>query len=213
MSPEREALSPPNLINPTAADFGGGAVRTGAAADDSQLGRQSHSHARRRHRSGRRHRDVQRERRQPRHWDLPGQQETTREDIDEDLCQGGPGLCNNATLTANSDYKIVDGRHHLIIETDTAANQPRIDDPFHRYLSTSGSIPGQPLTAGAFLTGSTSTTVPGHRIEIRFTKAGRYLVVCQNRGHLINDHMFGFVNVVDNDDKDDDHGHNDHRDK
>jgi len=25
--------------------------------------------------------------------------------------------------------------------------------------------------------------------------------------------MFGFVNVVDNDDKDDDHGHNDHRDK
>jgi hypothetical protein len=138
----------------------------------------------------------------------PVSRNTTREDIDEDLCQGGTALCNGAAGTANLEYHIIDGRHHLIIETDTAANQPRIDDPFHRYLSTSGSIPGQPVSAGAFLVGSTSTTVPGNRIQIRFTQEGRYLVVCQNRGHLINDHMFGFVNVVDkDDDNDDDHGH------
>jgi hypothetical protein len=27
-------------------------------------------------------------------------------------------------------------------------------------------------------------------------KTGRYLVVCMNRAHFLNDHMFGFVNVV-----------------
>jgi len=133
----------------------------------------------------------------------PVSKNTTREDIAEDLCQGGPAVCNGAAGTANLAYHVIDGRHHLIIETDTAANQPRIDDPFHRYLSTSGTNPDeQAVTAGAFLTGSTSTTVPGNRIQVRFTKAGRYLVVCQNRGHLINDWMFGFVNVVENDDND-----------
>jgi len=135
----------------------------------------------------------------------PVSRNTTREDISEDLCQGGPTLCNAATGTANLDYKIVDGRHHLVIDTDTAANQPRIDDPFHRLLSTSGSIPGQPVTAGAFLVGTTATAT-GTRIQYQFMKEGRYLVICQNRGHLINDWMFGFVNVVD---KDDDHDHHD----
>ena len=139
----------------------------------------------------------------------PVSRNTTREDIEEDLCQGGPTVCNNTAMTQNLAYHIVDGRHHLIIETDTGANQPRIDDPFHRFLSTSGSVPGEPVTAGAFLTGSvfvpaTGASTPGNRIQVRFLKEGRYLVVCQNRGHLINDHMFGFVNVVD-----DDHGHHD----
>ena len=136
----------------------------------------------------------------------PVSRNTTREDISEDLCQGGATLCNGATGTANLAYTVVDGRHHLIIDTDTGANQPRIDDPFHRLLSTSGTIPGQPVTAGAFLVGTTPTAV-GNRIQYQFTKAGRYLVVCQNRGHLINDWMFGFVNVVDKDD--DDHDHHD----
>jgi plastocyanin len=126
---------------------------------------------------------------------------TTREDISEDLCQGGSTVCNGAAGTQNLAYHIIDGRHHLIIETDTGANQPRIDDPFHRYLSTSGSIPGQAVSAGAFLVGSTPTAT-GNRIQVRFTKAGRYLVVCQNRAHLLNDWMFGFVNVVENDDND-----------
>jgi len=129
----------------------------------------------------------------------PVSRNTTREDISEDLCQGGAGLCNAATGTANNAYMVVDGHQHLIIDTDAVANQPRIDDPSHRVLSTSGSIPGQPVTAGAFLVGSTPNAV-GNRIQIRFTKTGRYLVVCQNRAHLINDWMFGFVNVVEKDD-------------
>src|SRR5262249_20594198 len=130
----------------------------------------------------------------------PVAQRTTREDIEEGLCQGGPTACNGATGTANLAYFVVDSARHLIIETDTASNQPRIDDPFHRHLSTSGSIPGQPVTAGAFLPGSSinasGAVTPGSRIQVRFSTPGRYLVVCQNRSHLINDHMFGFVNVV-----------------
>jgi hypothetical protein len=31
---------------------------------------------------------------------------------------------------------------------------------------------------------------------VRFDRTGRYLVICMNRSHLLNDHMFGFVNVV-----------------
>jgi hypothetical protein len=41
------------------------------------------------------------------------------------------------------------------------------------------------------------TVGPGNRIQVRFEEKGRYLVICQNRGHSLNDHMFGFVNVVD----------------
>jgi len=50
-------------------------------------------------------------------------------------------------------------------------------------------------------------TQPTHRIQYRFLKKGRYLAICMNRGHSLNDHMFGFVNVVDNDDDDDNDGH------
>jgi hypothetical protein len=51
------------------------------------------------------------------------------------------------------------------------------------------------VTAGAFLVGTTPTAT-GNRIQYRFTQTGRFLVICQNRGHLLNDWMFGFVNVV-----------------
>jgi len=130
----------------------------------------------------------------------PVSRNTNRDDIAQDLCQGGPTLCNDLAGTQNVAYHIIDGQHHLIIETDTGENQPSIDDPFHRYLSTSGTDPeDQPQTPSELLTGSASTLTPGNRVQIRFTKPGRYLVVCQNRGHLLNDWMFGFVNVVGSD--------------
>jgi len=31
---------------------------------------------------------------------------------------------------------------------------------------------------------------------VQFTRTGRFLVICMNRAHAINDHMFGFVSVV-----------------
>jgi hypothetical protein len=36
----------------------------------------------------------------------------------------------------------------------------------------------------------------GQLITYRFLKTGRYLVICMNRTHFLNDWMFGFVNVT-----------------
>jgi hypothetical protein len=143
----------------------------------------------------------------------PVSRNTTREDISEDLCQGGDTVCNataptgdpeNPVGTQNLRYVIKDGRRRLVIDTDTGAHQPRVDDPRERLVATSGTIPGQAVTAGAFLVGTTPTAV-GNRIQYRFTRSGRFLVICQNRGHLLNDWMFGFVNVEDGRG----HGHDD----
>ena len=149
---------------------------------------------------------------------------TTREDIAADLCQGPPGtaeddrasrslVCNGAIVTGvdaivgtqNLAYQITDGKDDLVIDVPqnppTNPN-PRVDDTEHsdRLLATSGRATGDTTVpganpAGAFLAGSTPTA-PGNRIRVQFLKTGRYLVVCMNRGHALNDHMFGFVNVT-----------------
>src|SRR5262249_13147540 len=54
----------------------------------------------------------------------PVSRNTTREDISEDLCQGGPTVC--AGGTENLRYQITDGRHHIVIDTDTNPPQPRV---------------------------------------------------------------------------------------
>ena len=121
------------------------------------------------------------------------------------------------TGTQNLEYMITDGKDNLIIDTGfnvptAGQNHPRVDDTTHthRLLGTSGSSsPGDTTgvavvrdnPAGAFLTGTTATT-PGNRINVQFLKTGRYLVICMNRGHSLNDHMFGFVNVVGDEDED-----------
>jgi len=127
---------------------------------------------------------------------------------------------------ANLNYDITDGTGDLVIRvnTNTANSNPRVDDPTNRLLGTSGSVPAcgtgqhEPLCdssglganlAGGFLVGSviaipTATPpvaqVVGNRIVYQFNKTGRYLVICMNRAHYLNDHMFGFVNVVGGDD-------------
>jgi hypothetical protein len=70
---------------------------------------------------------------------------------------------------------------------------------------------------GAFLVGTAPAAepntgfVPGNRIQVTFDRPGRYLVICQNRNHLLNDHMFGFVTVVDErDDRRDDDDNSGH---
>jgi hypothetical protein len=50
-----------------------------------------------------------------------------------------------------------------------------------------------------FLNGGTArarTGSNGQLITYRFLKTGRYLVLCTNRVHFLNDWMFGFVNVT-----------------
>ena len=171
---------------------------------------------------------------------------TTREDIAEDLCQGGTNeadrrgrnaVCNGGIITPNVDvngvpttitgtnnlnYTITDAKGDVVIMTGfnlTAANSapstiipnPTVDDPAHshRLLATSGRSPGDKANPaaiannpqGAFLTGTainavTGVQTAGNRIQIQFNRNGRFLVICMNRSHALNDHMFGFVNVV-----------------
>ena len=115
----------------------------------------------------------------------PVSKNTTRTDIEEDLCQGGPAVCNLAAGTGALPYTVTDGHHEVVMETGTNPPDNRIN-----------SLPGQLFAAGAgvFLTGSTPTRV-GTEVRYRFEKSGRYLVICMNRSHYINDYMFGFVNV------------------
>jgi len=132
------------------------------------------------------------------------------------------GIAVNVTGTQNLDVQITDGKGNLIIDPGfnvtipttppTVLSNPRLDDPTSspRLLATSGASPGDTLNpaaiagnrAGAFLTGTavTPAAAAGNRIQVQFTRTGRYLVIFMNRAHSINDHMFGFVNVVDADD-------------
>jgi plastocyanin len=183
-------------------------------------------------------------------------EDTTRDDIADDLCQGGANeadragraqVCNGTVATGvtnpntgalvigtqNLKYEITDGDDDLVIDTGFNPPNPRVDDPTHshRLLATSGRIPGvadSPTAAppasgnpaGAFLVGTAPAVapatgfVPGNRIQVTFEETGRFLVICMNRGHSLNDHMFGFVNVVDDDededDDDDNSGHGGH---
>jgi hypothetical protein len=130
---------------------------------------------------------------------------------------------------ANLNYDITDAKGDLIIRTGTNVNNsnPRVDDPTNRLLGTSGRVRSCGLgeseptcdssalganPAGGFLTGNVvaipTATPPvaqaiGNRIMFQFNKTGRYLVICMNRAHSLNDHMFGFVNVVGGDSDDD----------
>jgi len=171
----------------------------------------------------------------------PVNEETTRQDIAEDLCQGPAGkaesdrkarfdVCNGTIVTGvdgiigtqNLAYPITDGKPALVIDVpqNPATNtNNRVDDAVHthRLLGTSGRVrvcgkderepacdsttPGGNAN-GAFLTGSNAAGAPGARIQVQFMKSGRYLVICMNRGHSLNDHMFGFVRVVGDDDDD-----------
>lgn len=123
----------------------------------------------------------------------------------------------NVTGTNNLDYVVRDAKGNVIIDPGfnvvaLGLNNPRLDDPVssNRLIATSGNSDGDhdnPASiaanrAGAFLTGTalTPAPAPGNRIQVQFTRTGRYLVICMNRAHSINDHMFGFVNVVGDDD-------------
>jgi hypothetical protein len=115
----------------------------------------------------------------------PVAKRTTRADIEEDLCQGGPTVCNGPAGTANLQYLITDSKGHLIINSGVNPPDNRVNY-----------APGQVMSAGAgqFLVGSTTTAV-GTQVRVRFEKPGRFLVICMNRGHALNDWMFGFVDV------------------
>ena len=124
---------------------------------------------------------------------------TTREDIEQDLCQTGPGC---AAELAFPQHLVTDGKGDLIIDTGVFVPPPPPGSlPYFDYAT--GRVLAAIGGSAIFLNGSTAAPVPpatvpapGVRLEHRFEKTGRFLVICMNRFHAINDHMFGFVNVV-----------------
>jgi len=132
--------------------------------------------------------------------------DTTRDDIGQLLCPGfdrtlGPlshpclGTSAAGLANANAAHNIADGHGDVVI-----AVSPNFTNvhPDNRVWSE----PGRLMSAGGvqFLNGGTvpAGTGPtgGQLVTYRFLKTGRYLVICINRSHFLNDWMFGFVNVT-----------------
>jgi hypothetical protein len=133
--------------------------------------------------------------------------ETTREDIGQWLCPGDdpstlpvPALhhCNLSVANANAEHVIKDADGDVVIvASPNLTNQHPDNRVWYE--------PGRLMSIGArqFLNGGTIPAGPnadGQLVSYRFLKPGRYLVMCMNRTHALNDWMFGFVNVGGNDD-------------
>ena len=135
---------------------------------------------------------------------------TTRGDIGELLCATNPGvdpgtiedplnhLCNGTTATgqanAAADHIIKDGRNNVVIVAGPGGPAHPANRVWYE--------PGRLMAAGGnqFLIGvgpgpPPVTPTTGQLVTYRFLVPGRYLVICMNRSHFLNDWMFGFVNV------------------
>jgi hypothetical protein len=131
--------------------------------------------------------------------------DTTRNEVGQYLCAGlDPSTitdpadhpCNLLGTNANALHVVPDGKGDVVIVADanpTAANTHPLNRVWYE--------PGRLMSMGGhqFLSGGTIPAGPtsnGQLISYRFEKTGRYLVICMNRVHFLNDWMFGFVNVV-----------------
>ena len=138
--------------------------------------------------------------------------DTTRDHIGQFLCAGldpatiGNPLnhtCDLSATNAAAQHIISDGHGDVVI---VAAPNVTNAFPDNRVWSE----PGRLMSAGGqqFLNGGTIPAGPtsnGQLVTYRFLKTGRYLVICMNRTHFLNDWMFGFVNVVGGSGDRDDH--------
>ncbi len=133
---------------------------------------------------------------------------TTREDIGRFLC---PGLdpveaatpadqpCNPvipggvAAANAAAEHIVLDGKGKVVLVADpnvtNAHPDNRVWSPEGRLMSAGGR---QFMVGGLIPAGPTSD---GQLVTYQFLDTGRYLVICMNRVHFLNDWMFGFVNV------------------
>jgi len=129
--------------------------------------------------------------------------DTTRNEVGQYLCAGldprtitDPVLhpCNLLAANANAQHIVPDGKGDVVL---VAAPNVTNAHPDNRVWSE----PGRLMSAGGhqFLNGGTIPAGPtsnGQLVTYRFLKTGRYLVICMNRTHFLNDWMFGFVNVT-----------------
>jgi hypothetical protein len=126
--------------------------------------------------------------------------DTTRDQIGQFLCPGrDPATianpedhpCNLNDENAGAEHVFVDGHGTEFVVPAGEAIHPN-----NRVWVVDGRL----MSAGAFqfLNGGTVPAGPtsnGQMLTFRFLKSGRYLVICMNRVHFLNDWMFGFVNV------------------
>jgi hypothetical protein len=128
--------------------------------------------------------------------------DTKRDELGQYLCRGedpaniaDPTLhpCNLLAANADAAHRIKDGdRDVVIVARPNLTNvhpDNRVWSPENRLMSAGGM---QFLNGGTIPAGPTSN---GQLITYQFLKSGRYLVICMNRVHFLNDWMFGFVNV------------------
>ena len=134
----------------------------------------------------------------------PVSKHTTRDDITEDLCVHDPttSLCVDPTF-ANEAHSITDGKGQQVIASGTNPPFVRLDDPTDRLLGTTTQIDA---VGGTFHPGTAAQGGAGTFLNFQFLKNGRYLVICMNRSHSLNDWMFGFVNVGNHHDEGDHDG-------
>ncbi len=135
--------------------------------------------------------------------------DTTRDQVGQFLCPGeDPGTiedpalhpCNLSATNANAGHVVADGDGHIVIVASAVVPPPPptpVPHPDNRVWY----VPGRLMSAGGhqFLNPGTIPAGPtsnGQLITYRFLTPGRYLVICMNRVHFLNDWMFGFVNVV-----------------
>jgi hypothetical protein len=132
--------------------------------------------------------------------------DTTRDGIGQFLCPGDDPAtitdptkhtCNLSAANADKEHVVKDGDGDVVY---VAAPNITNVHPDNRVWSE----PGRLMSAGGqqFLNGGTipaGATSNGQLVTYRFLKPGRYLVICMNRTHHLNDWMFGFVNVTGDD--------------
>ena len=139
--------------------------------------------------------------------------DTTRDELGQYLCPGmDPAEIPNVldhrcrpnaaggegTTNAATGRVIFDGKGDVVIVAESQPAGTNVH-PTNRVWYE----PGRLMSAGGhqFLLGDVAATatapaIPGQLITYAFLKTGRYLVICMNRSHFLNDWMFGFVNVV-----------------
>ncbi len=128
--------------------------------------------------------------------------DTKRDELGQYLCRGedpatiaDPTLhpCNLLPANADAAHRIKDGQRDVVIvarpNLTNVHPDNRVWSPENRLMSAGGM---QFLNGGTIPAGPTSN---GQLITYQFLKSGRYLVICMNRVHFLNDWMFGFVNV------------------
>jgi hypothetical protein len=129
--------------------------------------------------------------------------DTTRDEVGQFLCAGedpstigDPAFhkCNLSATNAAAQHLIADGHGDVVIVASPNVTNTHPDNrvwsPSDRLMSAGGR---QFLNGGTIPAGATSD---GQLITYQFLKTGRYLIICMNRTHFLNDWMFGFVNVT-----------------